>query len=511
MRTRQRLPYIIVYVENLAASERFYTQTLGLRARDFPVASAMGEHAKALSVQGTTLLLVQKDGANSYFLPEELRGEHGRTAGSSSPSFEVRSLHGFHEKALAAGVRCLKPPSTDVFGSVGVYQDPDGLMFTVVEPAPQPEAHGIVFSGGGAYGAFELGVLRALATNPKLGLAGGPTPAVPKVFTGTSVGAYNAAYLACGLGGAKSFEQAVEGLIGIWLNRIAGGLHDNGVFRLRGDLTRWQGVSNLVDDALFFTREAGRRLNYAMTPPPLFSRLLEMVDISTLFSVTPLRELVEDTISWSCLQRSHCQLQIATADWKDGQLRLFGHGRKASDQEEAMTEQNVWQSILASTAIPGVFPAVNVDCAGPTGREIRGFVDGGLLMNSPLNPAIDVGANVIHLICVNPEVSKMPLSPISSTMSVMQRALVTAVAGHIQADIDRASLVNRIAGVVRRKHSDEFYRPITIHRYHPSREALQGLAGILDFSRDHVERLIRDGEKIAGEHDCRRANCVLPQ
>jgi hypothetical protein len=94
---------------------------------------------------------------------------------------------------------------------------------------------------------------------------------------------------------------------------------------------------------------------------------------------------------------------------------------------------------------------------------------------------------------------------------VMQRALVTAVAGHIQADIDRASLVNRIAGVVRRKHSDEFYRPITIHRYHPSREALQGLAGILDFSREHVERLIRDGEKIAGEHDCHRANCVLPQ
>jgi predicted acylesterase/phospholipase RssA/catechol 2,3-dioxygenase-like lactoylglutathione lyase family enzyme len=508
MQTRHRLPYIVLYVADLDASERFYTTTLGLRVRDFPVASVMGEHARALSLQGTTLLLVQKDGGNHYFFPD---GEHGRAAGTSFPSFEVTSLEAFHGDALNARVKCLKPPSGDNFGRMAVYEDPDGLMFTVVEPAPQPASHGIVFSGGGAYGAFELGVLRALATNPALGIAGPTGPHVPQVMTGTSVGAYNAAYLTCGLGGGKTFERAVEDLIRIWINRIAGSVRENGVYRLRGDVMQWEGISSAVDDAMFFTRDIAKRMSYAIAPPPLLSKLLEIVDVSTLFSVEPLRKLVEDTISWHCFQRSPCQLQIAAADWNDGQLRLFGHGCKPSDQEEAMTEQNVWQSVLASTAIPGIFPPVDVDCAGPNGREIRSFVDGGLLMNSPLNPAIDVGANVIHLICLNPEVSSIPLCPVGSTLSVMQRAVVTAVAGNIQSDLDRAGLVNRVAGILRRKHSDEFYRPITIHRYHPTPEVLDGLPGILDFSRGHIEKLIANGEKLASGHDCKRARCVLPQ
>ena len=67
-----------------------------------------------------------------------------------------------------------------------------------------------------------------------------------------------------------------------------------------------------------------------------------------------------------------------------------------------------------------------------------------------------------------------------------------------------------MAGVVRRKHSDDFYRPLTIHRYHPSPSVLGGLSGILDFSERHINALIQNGIRMVQQHNCKEAGCVLP-
>ena len=52
--------------------------------------------------------------------------------------------------------------------------------------------HAIILSGGGGYGAYEVGVLKALLTgkSPTTGFE----PLVPDIMTGTSVGAYNATW-----------------------------------------------------------------------------------------------------------------------------------------------------------------------------------------------------------------------------------------------------------------------------------------------------------------------------
>jgi hypothetical protein len=131
-------------------------------------------------------------------------------------------------------------------------------------------------------------------------------------------------------------------------------------------------------------------------------------------------------------------------------------------------------------------------------------------MNSPLNPAIESGARTLHLICVNPEVDDLPFCGMDNTIETLTRALVAAVAGFMNNDMEQVKLVNRIAGIVRRKHSDEFYQAVTVHRYHPKIGNLGGLTGLLDFSPHHIEALIDDGVACASTHDCEASRCIIP-
>ena len=62
-------------------------------------------------------------------------------------------------------------------------------------PVARPPARSaIVLSGGGAKGAFEVGVLLALAEGRSA--ATGHRPLSTDIYTGTSVGAFNATFLA---------------------------------------------------------------------------------------------------------------------------------------------------------------------------------------------------------------------------------------------------------------------------------------------------------------------------
>jgi NTE family protein len=57
---------------------------------------------------------------------------------------------------------------------------------------------------------------------------------------------------------------------------------------------------------------------------------------------------------------------------------------------EGMSEADAVSILMASAAIPGFFPPRKV------GENT--YVDGGLVMNTPLRPAIDDGADEIHIV-----------------------------------------------------------------------------------------------------------------
>src|SRR5678816_1133517 len=97
--------------------------------------------------------------------------------------------------------------------------------------------HAITLSGGGAYGAFEVGVLKALLGG-HAPITGGE-PLDPRIFTGTSAGAYNSAVL-LSIDTEKPAERVAH-LERIWLDEVMesparGG---NGCYYIRGDVRRY--------------------------------------------------------------------------------------------------------------------------------------------------------------------------------------------------------------------------------------------------------------------------------
>src|ERR1044071_8658711 len=94
----------------------------------------------------------------------------------------------------------------------------------------------VVLSGGGAYGAYEVGVMRALCNGDAA--FNGYRALDPRIFTGTSVGAFNAAAMA--MCGPEHSADAVDQLTRFWLEDVADNDRNcgNGVFRFRGNPLR---------------------------------------------------------------------------------------------------------------------------------------------------------------------------------------------------------------------------------------------------------------------------------
>ena len=379
-----------------------------------------------------------------------------------------------------------------------------------------PVKHAVVLSGGGAFGAFEIGVLRALVNGKSPST--GNEPLEPEIFTGTSVGAYNAAVLASK--GDLNAQASVAYLEDLWLNRIAGGLGDNGVLRVRGNLTevmdprevirrQLRPVFEAMSDAAYLSLEAGRRLAYFIrSKQPLMHRTMEMFDFGSIISTEPLQSLVRDTVPFEELHRSAKILKIAATNWITGDLRVFVHDPAKGDtewqegEEEGLTKDTWPHALMASTAIPGTFPAVKI--------EGTPYVDGGVVMNTPLKSAITAGASVIHLICLNPDASSIPLDDgPPCTLGTFERLLSLVVSAAVDDDVATAHLINNLLDSSPHRKNGAGYREVTVHRYNPE-ISLGGMTGILDFREKCLRNRMDAGEKTAIDHDCAMEGCVIP-
>lgn len=384
---------------------------------------------------------------------------------------------------------------------------------------------GLVLSGGGAYGAYTVGVLKALLA--------GRSPATdfhpldPSVICGTSAGTFNASLLLSTYG---DLEAGLEHLESVWLNEVANTPEScgNGVFRLRGNpLTLLeqgcleQGavavLQQLFDDGALLAEEWLKRLlSFFDGNADLAQRILELVDLEVFSSAAPLVALVKRRICLDSIRQSERVFLVAATNWRTGALQLF--------ERKHMTEEVGHLIVLASTAIPGVFPSVEID-----GEP---YVDGGLVMNTPLSPAIHAGADELHVIYADPDVEKIPLARLRSTTGTFYRLIVIGFAAMMNRDIEVAgqineglrlladpsaastgqagSVVSLVGGLKKRPEELGSYRPLTIHRYHP-RDDPGGVFRWLGFEREHLHRLIGQGFSDTVQHDCRRNRCILTE
>jgi predicted acylesterase/phospholipase RssA len=211
---------------------------------------------------------------------------------------------------------------------------------------------------------------------------------------------------------------------------------------------------------------------------------------------------------------------IAATNWEMGIVRFF--------ENHDMTDQLGPLAILSSTAIPGVFQPV------ACGAQV--YVDGGVLLNTPLEPAIDRGANVLHVISLFPSVDKIPLGTIDSTLSTVYRQQLIGWTKSLESSVRRVRDINRVLRIsgfastilqwVRERASAEEcanlhvedielhlkryerYTPVTVHQYFPG-DDVSGALGLLDFDRDRIKGLIERGFEDAVQHDCEKNQCVL--
>lgn len=382
--------------------------------------------------------------------------------------------------------------------------------------------HALILSGGGANGAYEIGVMEALLTGRWQ--RGRRDPVSPSIFTGTSVGSFSAAAMVSL--SSWGWPAAIRQLREVWLERVAQtDERANGVFRLRR--------ASLPDEVGAFAASwLQRAADLAFSSESPGRRLLRSFDFSNLISVAPLKSLIDDTIDERRLLHTDSKLRIVASNVETGDPEVFYNalGQRETDQRSEhdynlrpLTASNAKSAILASTAIPVLFPRVKIDDGF--------FVDGGVVMNTPLIPAMEAGATVLHVIQLESKLGAVPLGRAPSAIEAMEGILSATPARLIKGDVRHATLERELIHIARELRREPRHRSgpgaaggngrlrafveeyaerpiIEIHRYFPQ-EAIGGAVGLLDFRRHRLIDLIELGFQNTVEHDCEANGCVV--
>jgi NTE family protein len=203
----------------------------------------------------------------------------------------------------------------------------------------------IVFQGGGALGAYEYGVTKALYEQ-RPGFK-------PAAVTGVSIGAINAALLV----GAK--YDPLESLDEVWCNRFAETLPAPGLALLGPQATAeiQQYLSGFGNAGMYELR---------------YDHLFEPWRRTSIYDLEPLRRTLREFIDPDRLNLSQIvRLVLGAVDVATGQPQNFDNLRERLEIEH----------IIASASLPPYFPMTRI-------RD-RHYWDGGLVENTPLSSAIN--------------------------------------------------------------------------------------------------------------------------
>jgi NTE family protein len=242
-----------------------------------------------------------------------------------------------------------------------------------------------VLSGGANLGAAQVGMLEALL---EAGI-------VPDLLVGTSIGAVNAAFMAAG----PSPDRAAE-LSELWRRLRAEEffpLHAAQMTRaiLAGGLFSPAPLRRLLEREIPF-----RLVEDAATPLRIVATRCER-RTDGLYSLRSMAASLDGRAGQAAVA-----LRLAAARLDRGvetagiPLRIVAT-RFGNRTEEVFAAGPVLDALLASSALPLVFPPYRID-----GHV---YVDGGLSEYVPLRPALDAGARTIYVLSLGPARDAAPL------------------------------------------------------------------------------------------------------
>jgi NTE family protein len=277
---------------------------------------------------------------------------------------------------------------------------------------PQQQRAALVLPGGGARGAFQVGVLKALAEVMPPGCIN-PFP----IISGTSAGAINSVVLASK---ARRFRVAVSELEAVW-----GHFHSGQVFR--SDSLVLGGYLVGTPKSLLDNSPLRAQLSRSIR----FPRIQASVDAGYLHAVA-----VTAAGYGSARSTTFFQGDLNTKAWS--------RTRRAGVRQELNLDH-----LMASIAVPMIFPPVSIN-----GEY---FGDGAMRQATPLSPAIHLGADRILVIGVRDETA-LPTpdpsvqQPYPSFANIAGYMLDTLFMDGLYSDLERMTRINQLIDAVSPEH-----------------------------------------------------------
>ena len=275
----------------------------------------------------------------------------------------------------------------------------------------------LVLPGGGARGAFQVGVLRAIA---ELVPHGCINPF--QVISGTSAGAINSVVLASK---ARRFRVAVAELESVW-----GRFHCEQVYKT--------GALTMLKSSLHWFAAIVLGGFIVGTPRSLLNN-------------APLRALLSRNVRFPRIQTAidagylHA-VAITAAGYSSARSTTFYQAAKGVAPWSRTRRRGIRQPLnldhlMASIAVPMIFPPVNID------GEF--FGDGAMRQATPLSPAIHLGADRILVVGVRdeaalPEPDPHQSQPVPSFAQIAGYMLDTLFMDGLYSDLERMTRINQL-------------------------------------------------------------------
>lgn len=286
---------------------------------------------------------------------------------------------------------------------------------------------GLVLSGGGARGAYQVGVLSAIAEIAQDLQLKNPF----KIFTGVSAGAINAGFLASGAG---DFAQTTKKLVDLW--------------------------SQLSSDQVFYTDAISLgKIGFKWLEELSFGAVSGPTPGRSLLDTTPLRKLIAENTPFDNIEKNIRDgkllgVAVTAMDYQsatgvtfmqcDPSVKTWSKARRRAENAVLRTDH-----ILASSAIPLLFSPVNVDQAF--------YGDGCIRNQSPCGPAIYMGAEKLIVIGVRmnlhqnhiPQANTGKAPTIARVVNVLLNAVML---DGIEIDLERLDHINRLVDQLSASH-----------------------------------------------------------
>ena len=215
-----------------------------------------------------------------------------------------------------------------------------------------------------------------------------------------------------------------------------------------------------------------RRKMYKFNFLQFFAYLFSKRAIKPLLDTKPLEKMLQENLDFNALKESKTKIIISAVNLLTGHPEFF-------NQKEITLKH-----VLASSAMPLLFPW----------QEINGtpYWDGGVMVNTPLAPALDFGADEIIVVLLSPVGHKKILKP-DNVLTAGEHAFEHLLAGSYHANLMHYGLKeqHRLSSSSN-KNSTNQPRLITLS---PSK--MLGFNSLLSFSKKQAYQLIEEGYNTA--------------